>query len=163
MARQANSRNRAAAVRTRVLSAVTVSVFSAASISWLGATSKTVHLRSATSAPVFTRLENIPSHNGSYRASLVPSTTPPRSGVPLDWSLTVTTAAGAPVTGAAISLDSWMPDDEAGGTRRYVTRELGNGRYRVEGLRFDGPGWWNVRLTVAARATTDSLAFNLVY
>jgi hypothetical protein len=75
----------------------------------------------------------------------------------------VLTAAGAPVERAHLAIESWMPDDErAGVTSARVTRELGDGRYRVEGLRLGRRGWWNVRLTIAAPAAADSLAFNLV-
>jgi len=163
MTRQPPSRNRAASRWTRVLSAVTVSVFSTASIAWLGAGARTVHPRTVSSAPAtFTRLENIPSHNDRFRASLVPSSAP-RVGQPTDWSLIIATADGTPVSGAAISLDSWMPDDEASGTRTYTTREIGRGRYRVNGLRVDRAGWWNVRLGVTAQGVADSLAFNLVF
>jgi hypothetical protein len=55
-----------------------------------------------------------------------------------------------------------MPD--ADGITRYprVTQALGRGRYRVEGLRIDRAGWWNIKLQISAAGTTDSLAFNLV-
>jgi len=33
------------------------------------------------------------------------------------------------------------------------------GHYRVDGLRFDRRGWWNVRLNIAVPGGTDSLAF----
>jgi hypothetical protein len=56
-----------------------------------------------------------------------------------------------------------MPDD-AGGvfTHARVTGYLGQGRYRVDGLRFDRRGWWNVKLEIASSSGTDSLAFNVI-
>ena len=55
-----------------------------------------------------------------------------------------------------------MPDDPAGVTHPRVTGYLGQGRYRVEGLRFDRRGWWNVKLQIASGSGTDSLAFNVI-
>ena len=114
-------------------------------------------------AAAFTRLSSIPSHNGLYRASLISSPSEGHAGEGSAWMVELRTANGAPVERATLALESWMPDDEETGTRRArVTGYLGDGRYRVEGLRLDGRGWWNVRLTVAASAGTDSLAFNLI-
>ena len=75
----------------------------------------------------------------------------------------VETANGAPVADATLALEGWMPDDTAAhAPPARVTGYLGDGRYRVEGARFDRRGWWNVRLQIAAAGGTDSLAFNLV-
>lgn len=115
---------------------------------------------------VFSRLADIPSHSGTYRASLVPSSDAAGQSDRLDspvWIVTVETAAGTPVDDATLSLESWMPDDDRmPATRASVTRALGAGRYRVEGLRLDRRGWWNVRMQIAGLGATDSLAFNLV-
>ena len=117
--------------------------------------------RHATAA--FSRLSSVPSHNGIYRASLTPSSAEDRAGDAAVWTVEVRTANGTPVERAMLALDSWMPDHERlNANSARVTGYLGDGRYRVEGLRLDGRGWWNVRLTVAAQAGTDSLAFNLV-
>jgi hypothetical protein len=111
----------------------------------------------------FSRLSSIPSHNGIYRASLIPSPADSREGSATAWTVEVRTANGAPVERATLALDSWMPDHERlGATPARVTGDMGDGRYRVEGLRLGRRGWWNVRLTVAAQTGTDSLAFNLV-
>jgi len=103
------------------------------------------------------RLSAIPSHNGTYQASLV------RSRDSREWTVQVQTATSRMVDDATLALESWMPDDESvPATHPRVTQYLGNGRYRVEGLRFDRRGWWNVKLQVSAPNGTDSLAFNLV-
>jgi hypothetical protein len=115
----------------------------------------------ATSA--FSRLADIASHDGVYRASLVPSSDPAGRVGATEWAVQVETMTGAPVESATLALESWMPDDDAIHTRRpRVTRYLGDGRYRVEGIDFDRSGWWNVRLQITAAGGTDSLAFNLV-
>ena len=112
---------------------------------------------------VFSRLSAIPSHNGAYRASLVPSAHTAGSFSSATWTVEVRTANDAPVEGAALSVESWMPDDNlVPATRPRVTESLGGGQYRVEGLELGRRGWWNVRLQISARYGTDSLAFNLV-
>lgn len=117
---------------------------------------------SAAPAPVL-MLSDIPSHNRTYRASMIPSPGTIERNRPHVWTLVVRTAAGAPVEGAALALESWMPDDDrVAATRPRATAYLGHGRYRIEGLRFDRRGWWNVRLRISAASGTDSLAFNLI-
>ena len=117
--------------------------------------------RSKTAA--FSRLSAIPSHNGFYRASLVEPSEPARPFGSRVWTVEVQTATGSPVEGATLALESWMPDEtQVLATHPRVTGYLGAGRYRIDGLRFDRHGWWNVRLQVAAAGGTDSLAFNLV-
>ena len=111
---------------------------------------------------MFSRLSGIPSHNGVYRASLVPSDSAGRFGSGV-WTVEVRTASGAAVEDATLALESWTPDDApVPATRPRVTAHLGDGRYRVDGLRFERRGWWNVRLQIATPGGTDSLAFNLV-
>lgn len=117
--------------------------------------------RSTTAA--FSRLSAIPSHNGVYRASLVEQSGPTRPFDSRVWTVEVQTATGSPVEGATLALESWMPDEtKVLATHPRVMGYLGAGRYRIDGLRFDRRGWWNVRLQVVAVGGTDSLAFNLV-
>ena len=124
-----------------------------------GAGARTAHA----TTPALSKLSEIPSHNGLYRASLVPSIDPAGRWGSTTWTVKVETAAGTPVDDATLSLESWMPDDErVAALHPRVTRYVGDGRYRVDGLRFDRRGWWNVRLQVARTGSTDSLAFNLV-
>ena len=111
----------------------------------------------------FSSLSEVPSHNGLYRASLVPPSDRADRSTSTTWTVRVETAAGAPVGDATLALESWMPEnDRVPAARPRVTRYMGDGRYHVEGLRFDRRGWWNVRLQVARPLATDSLAFNLV-
>ena len=113
--------------------------------------------------PVFSRLASIPSHNGRYRASLVPTADAGRQSDPNTWTVEVRNSVGEPVSDAALALETWMPDDDRmPAARPRVTGYVGRGRYRVEGIHFDRRGWWNVRLQIAASVGTDSLAFNLV-
>ena len=150
-------------------SAVVAAVGAALAALWLvtsaedGSAARGAPVAVSTAPVVVARLSDIPSHGGLYRASVVPSPSPIERTRPLAWTVVVRTAAGAPVEGASLALESWMPDDKSAvPPRPRATAALGGGRYRVEGLRFDRAGWWNVKLQISAAAGTDSLAFNLV-
>jgi hypothetical protein len=78
------------------------------------------------------------------------------------WTLTVTTPDGTPVENAEILVDGGMPQHGHGlPTSPQVTAYLGNGEYRVEGLRFQMTGWWEVKFNINADGQTDSITFNL--
>jgi hypothetical protein len=115
------------------------------SAAWLGR-------RVSTNLPA--QLEDVPSHNGHYRASLLPSRD--------DWMLRVETMDGAIVSNARLAIESWMPEEPAVRGARPLAIAAGNGAYRIEGLGFARPGWWNVKLEVGDRGVTDSLAFNVI-
>lgn len=74
----------------------------------------------------------------------------------------VRTAEEAPVEGASIIVDGGMPQHGHGlPTTPRVTRALGEGAYRVEGLKFNMGGWWEVKFRIDAAAGVDSVTFNL--
>ena len=78
------------------------------------------------------------------------------------WIATVTTPQGAPVDVAEISVDGGMPQHGHGlPTAPAVTSALGQGRYRIEGVRFNMGGWWEFKLKVKAAAGEDDVTFNL--
>lgn len=107
------------------------------------------------------QINDVPSHNRRYRASLLPLERATESDVG-DWQLRVETFDGVEISDAKLAVQPWMPENSsARGDRPRVTA-AGNGVYRVEGLRLNPSGWWNVRLTVAYAGVTDSLAFNLM-
>ena len=102
------------------------------------------------------------SADGLYRVELRNLPEP----VPLnrmhEWIVHVEAADGTPVTGASIAMDGGMPIHDHGlPTAPRVTAELGNGDYRLEGVRFQMPGHWVVELAIDAAPGTDSVAFDL--
>jgi hypothetical protein len=71
-------------------------------------------------------------------------------------------AAGAPVDDATIEIDGGMPQHGHGlPTRPRVTRNLGDGRYRIDGVRFNMGGWWELKLAIARGSSPDTVTFNL--
>ncbi len=79
------------------------------------------------------------------------------------WEIRLRTASGAAVAGAHIGIDGGMPQHGHGfPTQPRVTRELGNGRYLLEGVKFSMPGWWEIKLKVDAASGYDEVTFNTV-
>lgn len=79
------------------------------------------------------------------------------------WTLTVTTPDGSPVENAEISVDGGMPQHGHGlPTSPKVTEYLGAGEYRVEGLRFQMIGFWEVKFDIRAGGQSDSITFNMI-
>jgi hypothetical protein len=103
------------------------------------------------------------SDQGTYRISYVPQVESIRINQIHSWVLHVETADGKPVEDAQIGVDGDMPQHGHGlPTRPQVTAYLGNGDYRVEGLKFHMPGWWIVELDINAGGKSDHVTFNLM-
>lgn len=81
------------------------------------------------------------------------------------WMLHVAAADGQPLDGAAVTIDGGMPQHNHGLPTQPIVTPIGNGDYRVEGMKFQMPGWWTVTVTVTDTAGTkqeDSAMFNLM-
>ena len=69
---------------------------------------------------------------------------------------------GRAIDEAQISIDGGMPQHGHGlPTRPRVTRNLGDGMYEIEGVRFNMGGWWEFRLAIAGSRGADTVTFNL--
>ena len=56
-----------------------------------------------------------------------------------------------------------MPEHNHGlPTSPEMTGQLDGGRYRIEGVKFSMPGWWELKFDISAAAGSDSVTFNLV-
>ena len=79
------------------------------------------------------------------------------------WEVQLRTPAGEPVFGASIDVGGGMPQHGHGfPTRPRVTKELGEGRYLIEGMKFSMSGWWEIKLKISAAAGADDVTFNTV-
>ncbi|WP_439500823.1 FixH family protein [Aminobacter ciceronei] len=115
----------------------------------------------AAPGPDLARSKN--SAKGLFALSIAPEAGEPRQGELHAWVVTVKTRQGAPVEGAAISVGGGMPEHAHGlPTSPEATAYLGDGRYRIEGMKFSMPGWWQLKLGVSAPAGADEATFNLV-
>ena len=110
MVRHSSSWNRSPIRKTRRdLRALAVGavVGVAVAFSWLIANAaERPGVRATTRAPTsVARLTNVPSHDGHYRASMMPMWERTQ-GHRIDWALELRTAAGAPVERATLALES---------------------------------------------------------
>ncbi|WP_334187380.1 FixH family protein [Noviherbaspirillum sp.] len=79
------------------------------------------------------------------------------------WEVRLRTPSGEPVSDAKIGVGGGMPQHGHGfPTQPRVTKDLGNGRYLLEGMKFSMPGWWEIRLTVDTPSGTDEVKFNTI-
>ncbi len=78
------------------------------------------------------------------------------------WVLHVATAEGEPVTGAQIEVDGGMPAHNHGlPTRPRITREIGDGDYQLDGVRFHLGGYWEIVVSVTTDAGTETIVIPL--
>jgi hypothetical protein len=76
--------------------------------------------------------------------------------------VTLRGADGRAIDEAQISIDGGMPQHGHGlPTRPRVTRNLGDGIYEIEGVRFNMGGWWEFKLAIAGPRGADTVTFNL--
>lgn len=98
-----------------------------------------------------------------YRVALHPVATPVAINKLHAWEVELHSPSGAAVDGAQIEVDGGMPQHGHGlPTQPRVTRALGDGRYLIEGMKFSMPGWWEIKLKIAAAGGPDNVTFNTV-
>jgi hypothetical protein len=104
-----------------------------------------------------------PSEQKLYVATVTPEEEPLRQGELHAWVLTLTTPDNKPVEGATIAVDGGMPQHGHGlPTSPQMTSYLGDGRYRIEGVKFNMAGWWELKFAISAPPGDDRVTFNLV-
>lgn len=100
---------------------------------------------------------------GLYTAAVEPGLSPIAVGTMHGWVVSITTPDGTPVETAEITVDGGMPQHGHGlPTEPEVSANLGGGRYQIEGMKFNMPGWWVVNLAVDGPAGPDTVTFNIV-
>lgn len=101
------------------------------------------------------------SAGGRYVATLEPAK-PLRPRQLQTVRITIRDAEGRAIDQAQISIDGGMPQHGHGlPTRPRVTRNLGDGIYEIEGVRFNMGGWWEFKLAIAGSHGSDIVTFNL--
>ena len=79
------------------------------------------------------------------------------------WQVKLASPAGVPVAHARIKVDGGMPQHGHGlPTRPQVTRELADGTYLLEGMKFSMTGWWEIKLAIQTANAADRVTFNRV-
>ena len=104
-----------------------------------------------------------PSAAGIYRVALLPPAQAPAINQMHSWKVKLATADGTLVHGARFAVDGGMPQHGHGlPTRPRVTRELADGTYQRDGMKFSMTGWWEVKLAIDAPPGADKVTFNTV-
>ena len=104
-----------------------------------------------------------PTVDGKFVVALLPPATPAAINQLHSWQIKLATPAGLPITHAQIAVDGGMPQHGHGlPTRPQVTRELADGTYLVEGMKFSMTGWWELKFAIQAGTSTDRVTFNTV-
>jgi hypothetical protein len=104
-----------------------------------------------------------PSMAGVYRVALVPPSQPAAINQMHSWKVTLATPDGVPVHGASFVVDGGMPQHGHGlPTQPRVTRELEDGTYALEGMKFSMTGWWELKLAIQGPRGDDKVTFNTV-
>ncbi len=100
---------------------------------------------------------------GLYVATIAPESADIKQGEMQAWIFTLKTKEGQPVDDARIKVDGGMPEHNHGlPTAPEMTARLGEGRYRIEGIKFSMGGWWELRFAISAAGGDDAVTFNLV-
>ncbi|MCV3208781.1 FixH family protein [Mesorhizobium sp. YC-39] len=101
--------------------------------------------------------------HGLFVASFAPEKGVVRQGELHSWLLTLKTVKGASVEGAAITVSGGMPQHRHGlPTSPQATDYLGDGRYRIDGLKFTMSGLWQLHFAISAAAGSDTVIFNVL-
>lgn len=103
------------------------------------------------------------SHGGLYRVAVVAPSPAPAVNQLHAWQVRLAGADGRPIQGARFVVAGGMPQHGHGyPTKPRVTRELGDGSYLLEGMKFSMTGWWTLELGIDGERGADKVAFNIV-
>ena len=104
-----------------------------------------------------------PSAQGRYMVQIEPPAAPAAINQIHAWQIRLSAPDGAPVRHARIAVDGGMPQHGHGlPTRPQVTREIADGTYLMEGMKFSMTGWWEIKLAIQAAEGADTAVFNTV-
>ena len=104
-----------------------------------------------------------PSAAGVYHVALVPPAQAPAINQMHSWNVKLAAADGSPVHGARFTVDGGMPQHGHGlPTQPRVTREVADGTYQLDGMKFSMSGWWEVKLGIQGPQGEDKVTFNTV-
>lgn len=79
------------------------------------------------------------------------------------WEIRVKTPQGVPVDGATVSIMGGMPMHKHGmPTAPRVTKDLRQGDYLLEGMKFSMAGWWELIVQVKKGSDRDKATFNVI-
>lgn len=103
------------------------------------------------------------SMRGMYSVDITSRLDPIKINKLHNWVLRIRTKDGKPVDDAKIIIGGNMPQHTHGfPTAPRVTNALGEGKYLVEGIRFNMTGWWQIKFEINGGHHKDHVTFNLI-
>jgi hypothetical protein len=79
------------------------------------------------------------------------------------WEIKLTNSVGEPISKAQFEVGGGMPQHNHGfPTQPRVTKELGDGRYLLEGMKFSMSGWWELKLAINGDKGADNVTLNTI-
>lgn len=124
-------------------------------------------LENANTANTYSNRENAltqASQDGLYRISLYSDEFPPPLNKIHSWTVRVLSPEGKPEESVKLTVHGGMPAHQHDfPTKPRVTQYLGDGYYKVEGVKFSMPGQWEMRFNVKeeARLKRDRVVFDI--
>ena len=100
--------------------------------------------------------------NQLYKVSVTSKLSPIRINTMHAWVIHIENQTGQPVGNASIAIKGGMPEHNHGfPARPQVTKDLGDGRYLLEGMKFHMGGWWQVTMTISDGINVDNVTFDV--
>jgi len=117
------------------------------------------HAASPDSHPLHLRAR---SDGGGYLIGARPAALPLQLHRMHDWIVDVELTGDGSEIPTALFFDGGMPSHGHGFvTQPRVTRNLGNGEFLVEGVKFHMPGEWVIQITLTGRGASDQVSLPL--
>lgn len=102
------------------------------------------------------------SDDKKYRVSLYSNHYPLPMGKIHSWTVKIEHADGQPVENAKIYIHGGMPAHQHDfPTRPRINKYLGDGLYRIDGVKFSMPGEWEMRINVKEATRRDRAVFKI--
>lgn len=103
------------------------------------------------------------SEAGLYRVAVMAPAPMPAVNQLHAWKVRLSGTDGRPVKGAQFTVSGGMPQHGHGfPTKPRITRELEDGTYLLEGMKFSMTGWWDLKLGIQGDRGADQVTFNIV-
>jgi len=100
--------------------------------------------------------------SGYYRVSYVSKLQPVVINTIHSWVFHIASAEGKPINGATVLVTGGMPLHNHGlPTDPRMTKDLGNGDYLLEGMRFHMNGAWELLITIDVEGRRDTVVVPL--
>lgn len=128
-------------------------------------TSLTVFLSFFLCAPVYSETDLSTDRftdDGYYQVSYSSKLEPVEINTLHAWIIHIKDKEGNDITNAEINIVGGMPEHNHGlPTQPQITKNIGNGCYLLEGMKFHMLGWWTVTISITNNDVNDTVTFNL--